>query len=181
MNTTSITRRRPPKRRTAKTGAFTLLEVLLAITVLGMLLASVGVAFKVSMMGYEVNDDFTSATQIARNTLGRMMRDVRMAVDLDSTATRLEIIPPDDGSGLTKIVYELSDATLYYRRTVSGVETSHVLLNQDDTGAVETFQVLREDDLVGEPISVSVRLVIRVGNQPLGVTSSATLRKRQLY
>lgn len=153
--------------------------MLMALSILAMLMTSVGAAIQASMTSYRANENIASATQIGRMTLSRMMREVRTCADMDSTATRLTITSPNDGSGSTLIVYELSGTTLLRTRTVNGTTTSQVLIGSGDDSVVQAFSVLREDDLQGDPVSVTVRLALSVKGQAMDMTSSATLRKGQ--
>ena len=160
---------------------FTLVEALLALMILAMLLASIAAAFQAALMGYDTNSDFASVTQTARVVLGRMTSEVRTATDINSTSTSLTISPAPNAYGTTKIVYECVEGVLYYRPTKGGVESSYVLVGSGDNATVNTFYVLREDDLEGNPLSVTIRLGLSVKNESLDMTTSACLRKRQLY
>ena len=172
----------PARRSAAETrGGFTLVEVLLSLMILAMLMASIAVAFEACVDSYQANDDIASATQMARVILGRMMREVRTATDLDSNATELTIIPAPNDLNLTQIKYVQAGTELCVLRTVDGVTTTHRLLGGDNQSAVTLFYVLREDDHLGEPVSVTVRLGLTVDDHAVSVTSSATLRKKQLY
>ena len=171
-------RQRPHRR------AFTLVELLLAMAILAMLLASVGVAIHASLHSYVINDRISSLTQAARIVMARLARETRMAVDVDSTMTRLTITPPDDGMGLQKIEYELVGGELHYRRTVSGVTSDSILLGDGGDGrddiAIETFSVVREE-AEGIPLSVKVRLVMTCGGERFAVTASAVLRRNRQF
>ena len=166
--------------RERKYRAFTLVEVLLALMIIAMLLGSLGIATHAALSSYDVNEKVSSITQMTRSVLTRMNREVRSCDDLDSTTGQLTITPPDDGSGLTRILYEVQTGTLYCRRTVSGVETSYPLIGPASGVTVNGFYIIREDNLEGNPLSVTVRLDMGVGNRSFAVTSSATLRKNQL-
>lgn len=165
-----------------KTRAFTVVEALLALTILAMLLASVAVAFHASMQSYTANEHMGAVTQASRAVLSRMMREVRSAADVDSTDTLLTITPADDGSGLEQIQYEYTGGLLYYRRTVSGVQTSHVLLGDGaDDVAISAFSIVREDSGEGIPLSVKVRLVLTEGAASFAVTASTAIRRNQEF
>ena len=160
--------------------AFTLIEVLMSLALLGMLLAAVAVGVHTSLMSYKENEEIAAVTQSARFVLHRMMREIRTAAVIDSASSQLTITPPDDGSGLSQIRYDYYDGVLYYHRTVSGEETSYVLLGgDDDDAAVNAFNVIREIDQAGLTLSVTVRLDLAVDNQPFAVTASSTVRRNQ--
>ena len=165
-----------------KTRAFTVVEALLALTILAMLLASVAVAVHASMQSYTENERMAAVTQASRVILSRMMREVRTATDVDSTATLLTITPADDGSGLEQIQYQYTGGLLYYRRTVNGVQTTHVLLGDGaDDIVISAFSIVREDSGEGVPLSVKARLVLTKGTASFAVTASAAIRRNQEY
>ncbi len=150
-----------------------------------MLLAAIAIALHASILSYNENDKIASITQTARSILDRMMRDVRTAAAVDSTTTQLTVIPPDDGSGLTQIQYDYVEGTLYYRRTVSGQTTSHVLLGPDDEITINAFTIIREIGIDWQGTSctksITVRLGLTVANQNFALTASAAPRRNQLY
>lgn len=165
-----------------KNPGFTLVEALLALTLLAMLLASVAVAIHASLQSYTANERIASVTQASRVILSRMMSEVRAADDVDSSGTQLTIWPPADGSGLQKIQYEYIDGKLHYRRTVNGVQSDDILTGDGaDEIAISTFSIVREDSSKGVPLSVKVRLVLDRGPASFAVTASAAIRRNQQY
>lgn len=164
-----------------KRSGFTLVELLLVVSILAMLMCSVGAALYASMQSYQANNESTAASQMVRSVMTRISSDVRMATDVDSTSTQLTITPPANDTGLTRIVYEMVGTTLVRHWTINGEVTTYVLIGPDSDATVDTFYVLREDDLEGNPLSVTVRLALSVDDQSFAATSSACLRKYQLY
>ncbi len=165
-----------------KNPGFTLVEVLLALTMMAMLLASVAVAIHASLQSFAANDRIASVTQASRVILSRMMSEVRTATDVDSSATLLTITPPVDGSGLEQIQYEYIDGKLHYRRTVNGVQSDDILTGDGaDEIVISTFSIVREENSEQVPLSVKVRLVLDRGPARFAVTASAAIRKNQEY
>ena len=78
---------------------FTLVELLLALALMGILLASVAAAFHASIQSYEVNTTIADATQAARSIMDRLARDVRQAHSV--TATTSSVTPSDGSPSLT--------------------------------------------------------------------------------
>jgi len=171
--------------RDATRGGFGLIELLLSLAIMAMLLAAVSAAIHTSLKSYQENQKIAAVTQSARSILDRMMRDVRTAAAVDSAATELTIIPPDDGSGLEQLKYDFTGGVLYYRRTVSGQTTSHVLLGSGDEVTVSDFTVTREvgQDWQGTPCtkSITASLSLAAGGYTFSVTASAAPRRNQLY
>jgi len=155
--------------------------MLMALTILAMLIASVGAAFKGSLGSYNENEKIASATQLGRMILSRMMREIRTSADLDSTGSYLDITPEssDDPSDPTRIQYELTGGKLVHTVTIQGSDTQQDLLGGgSDNTSVQTFSVLREDD--GDtPVSVTVRLVLGVDDRTFALTASAAHRSGQ--
>jgi len=160
---------------------FTLIEMMMSLVILAMLMTAVGAAIDGSLNSCSENNNIASATQLGRMILGRMLREVRTCVDLDSTSQMLDITPPDPVAETdpTRIVYEVVDGVLVRRTTVQGDESSQELLGGQDGTSVEAFVVLREDDFEGNPISVTVRLVLGVDDRIFAMTTSATIRNSQ--
>jgi prepilin-type N-terminal cleavage/methylation domain-containing protein len=166
------------------TKGFSFVEVLIAVVLMAMLMTSVAAAVHAALQSYRENELITSMTQSARSILTRMMRDVRTADEVDSTSTSLSILPPDDGSGVTLIQYELAGGTFYYRRTVGSTTTSEVLLAPGDQVSVDSFTVTRQtgirDSLVYTE-SVTATITFTAGGRTFTVTASADPRRNQEY
>ena len=161
--------------------AFTLVEVLVSLMILGLLMGGMAVAMNAYLGSYEENEHVATLTHTARFILSRMMGEVRMAADVDSTATQLTITPVD-GSEFQQIQYELADGELWYRRTVSGTREEGVLTGDGADGiTVDEFSIVREDSQGGTPLSVKVRLALSRGDESFAVTSSAAIRRNQQY
>ncbi len=171
---------------------FTLIEVMLAVTITALLLAAIATAMHASLMSYTVNEKAAAVTQTSRSVINRLVRDVRTAQAVDSTTNSLTIIPPVDGSGITEIQYDFSGGELLYRVTKSGTQSTYVLIEAPDQGhgpGVGSFDILREVgerlDSEGNPQeytkSVTVRLVLQMDGQPFGVTATSAPRRNQTY
>ena len=161
---------------------FTLIEMMMAMTIMALLMVTIGTAVDGSLGSYSENEKITSSTQLGRMILGRMLREVRTCADLDSSSMMLDITPPPSAVATdpTRIVYEVVDGVLWRRETVQGTQTSQQLLGGGDGTSVETFLVLREDDPVGGPLSVTIRLVVGVNGRTFALTTSAAIRSGQL-
>lgn len=167
---------------------FTLIEVILAVTITALLLAAIATAMHASLMSYTENEKAAAVTQTSRSVINRLVRDVRTAQAVDSTDTSLTIIPPDNGSGITEIQYDFSGGQLLYRVTRNGQQSTHVLIEAPDQGGgpgVGSFDVLREVGQNWEGVdctkSITVRLVLEMDGRPFGVTATSAPRRNQTY
>ena len=175
-------------RATSNKG-FTVLEMLLSVTVLAMLLAAVAVAVHGSLTNSAENAKIAAATQAARFALNRIMRDIRTAAAVDEYAgsTKVTIVPPEDGSGTQQIQYEYDagQRTLLYHVTVNGSKTTHTLFGGQDDVTVRSFHAIYELGKDWQDLdctrSVTVRIEFEVDNQTFAVTASAAPRRNQLY
>ncbi len=175
------------RRRGHHTEAFTLVEVLLSLSILAMLMAAVGGAVFASLDSYEENDHIAAATQAARSVLDRITRDIRTAAAVSAGSTQITIITPD-GSEAQQIDYEwdTGNGVLYYRRTVDGSTTSYPLLGDGEV-AIDSFYVTYQtgpywkDPNILCTKSVSVSISIAIDGKTFTMTASAAPRRNQLY
>lgn len=170
-------------KRPARTRAFTLVEVLMALAVMGLLLSSLGVAVHASLLSYRENEKTARATQLARVVLTRMMREIRTCTDADSTSTTLTITSPNDGSDLQQVIYQVNNDSLICCRTEQdGTTNTSTLIGPIYGTSVQSMAILREvDGQSGEPMSVTVRLNLAVDDHTFDVDASARLRKKQTF
>ncbi len=164
--------------------AFTLVEVLLTLAIMGIVLAAVAVALQAALASYTANNRIAAVAQTGRAIMDRMSREIRTAANVNSTSTSLTITPAADAGGLTLIVYQFTGGQLHLIRTVNGAADDSVILgNGNDAGgnvSVSTFNVIRED-IGGLCRSVKVRMTISCGNETYTATCSAALRRNQAY
>lgn len=160
--------RRPRARR-----GLGLVELILALAISAMLLASVAMAFRASVQTAEENQKISAITQMARVILNRMMTECRQADDVDDglvthvpygaadttsdpnafyrwfETTHVGIAPPNpipvgQPSGLE---YEFTNGRLIYRQTIGGTVTPYELIGPSDGMTITRFQLYlhRED------------------------------------
>ncbi len=171
-------------RHNRRTLGFSLVEILLALSLTAALLTAVAAAIQASLQSYRQNETITEATQTARSCLARMMREVRTAEEVDTTATRLTILTPDDGSGLTQLQYELSNGELIYRRTVGATTTSQALMAATDEVRISSLNLTSVTGTSGGTTytkSVTAKIGLTADGQSFFTTASASLRRNQEY
>ena len=165
--------------RTAK--AFTVAELLLALTISALLLLAIATVMYAGLENYEQNEQLATVTQTARGVLNRMTRDIRTASAIDYSSEVFTIIPPDDGSGITQIQYERDGGRLIYRVTKNGTEATENLIASDDDVQISSFSVTEETGQDWEGYDCTKCLAIGVALSIDGKTHtfSATARPRR--
>ena len=195
-----LTRHRVRARRPARQGwakgrrapggtgggrAFTMVEMLISLAIIGMLLAAVAMAMHGVLLSYRENAKIAEVVQAARVVLHRMMSEVRTADAIDTDSSRLSIIPPVNAEGITQIQYQLADGVLTYQRTISGQESSQPLIATNEDVQLLNFSVSRQTAVDGEgqtyTRSVTAQLTLKSGENVFPVTASACPRRNLPY
>jgi prepilin-type N-terminal cleavage/methylation domain-containing protein len=157
--------------------AFTLIEVLMVLAILGALLAAMGTAMKGASENFADNTQIADAAQSARVVLGRITADMRMAGTLTWTAQKLTITPPAVVNGLTLVEYQVTGGVLNCDQTINGVVVHNALLGKNDNVVVDTFNI--PTTIAGGP--VTVQLGLHIGSNYFNVTSSTFPRRSMTY
>ena len=165
--------------RTSK--AFTVAELLLALTISALLLLAIATVMYAGLENYKQNEQLATVTQTARGVLNRMTRDIRTAEAIDYDSEVFTIIPPDDGSGITQIQYERDGEELIYRVTKDTVETTENLVASSDDVYISAFSVTEETGQDWEGYDCTKCLAVRIALSIDGKTHSfsATARPRR--
>jgi len=181
----------PPTTRPIARQGMTLVEVLMALTILALLLTSLATAFHASITNYEDNREISSATQASRAVLNRITDAVRRAsaVDLYAGSDRVHIVCPDDSLGRTpqyRFIHEPSQNRLRFQYYLDGTLTEdQILLGENDNIKVTSFLVTLEQgkDWQGYDCakSVIVKLGFKAGDKPFTMSASASPRRNQEY
>ncbi len=177
-----LARRRPGARpRALERTAFTVVEMLIALSIMALLLAALALATHAAFQSCAENAKIAEVTQAARVVLHRIVTEVRTADAVLGETGRIRIIPPENDQGLTEIRYELTDSALYCRRVVNGHTTSVVLVPADGAVCVEGLGISRETDVDGEGVtytkSLTAELALRSGDNVFRVSASACPRR----
>lgn len=175
-----------------KSEGFTLVEVILTLTILALLMAAVGVAVRASIGGFTENEKVARAMQAARSVLDRAARQLRTAEGVDFTqtvegqydVTTLIVTSPRNGSELAEVRYVYKrpqggeNGKLYYHYQKEGgqLQTPDLaMLGEEDDLAVAFFDVtlIIEDS---QTRSAKIELGLTVADRAL--TSSVTTALR---
>lgn len=169
----------PISARVAR-GGMTLVEVLMAVSIVAMLAASVGSAVKGSLQGYADNTNLADMSQAARTAATKILGEIRLADDVTSSTGQLTIYT--NAARTNGTIYQLVSGTLQYNPLVNGVVgTAEPLIGSDGQITVTAFSVVRAESAVPKTLSASIRLTLTSGGQTYETTFAAAVRKNQSY
>jgi len=163
--------------RTSCRGGFTLVEMVIAVTLSALVIAGVTAAVYSGLFSYEATTEIATARQAVQAVLDRMTAEIRLA-DNVSTTTGTLTITTGANSGYQ---YELtSGGNLVYRVRESGTYSSdYVLLDTTDDITVNTFSVnikKRAVDGTYYATIVKINLGVTVGDYTFDANASAAPR-----
>ena len=168
-----------------RTLAFTVVEILVALSISAVLLTAIAVAMHAALYSYEQNEESAAATHTARTILDRMSRDIRTAQAVDYSAGVITIIPPDDGSGISEVEYEQVGSELIYRVTKDGTQSSHELISSADEFSVGSFTISEQtgQDWQGYDCikSLSLELEVDIGGKSFTFAATASPRRNRVF
>lgn len=159
-------------RSTKSFAGFTLVEILIALVVTGILLAAVAVAFNASITNYQANEDIFKTINKARQALYRITTQLR-------TATAVDPNSPDNECALITAAgydityrYDVSDSNLY----VDVNSNSYALCdNVTDMNFIKYTAV--DEYSVTYVKSVQISMTVESGDIERTVSAAAVIRK----
>ncbi|MFA6133132.1 MAG: type II secretion system protein [Phycisphaerae bacterium] len=170
--------------RRAHNKAFSFVELLVVLALMGLLLGSVAVGMRAMTDSYQQNQGITAATQAARYGLTRMMQDVRTADELSVATNNLTIIPPPDGNGTTQINYQLTGGTLMHVRQAGASTYSSPLVGGDGDIQVTAFDLTRLTETRGTLTytqSLTARITLTSDGKTYTTSATGAVRRNQEY
>ena len=162
------------RKKTCK--AFTLVEILLAMTLLGILMTALAIAFDASTHSYQQNEDLLKATNTARQVLIRMTTELRTAsaVDTNEPATQCSLFTAS-GSNIT-YQYDSSNSELLLI-TNDDLSDSDYLLCDNVTSLAFTKDTAL-DNLGAEYVkSVKMSITVSIGTTAKTLATAVVIRK----
>ena len=161
------------KRRRRNFG-FTLIELIIGVMMTAIIMSAMGLVIGTAMKGYELSNEATEQTNLIRNTLERIAREIRSASQVTWSSSKLVINP-----GTSQITYAVSNGQLVY--TKSG--TSVNLLGPSDgvtvTNMVATF--LADADAPTKTLLVKITLTFTdMDGRSVSINISASPRKNHI-
>ena len=166
--------------RTRRAG-FTLIEILMALAITGLLMAALGAATHTCLNTYRQNEHLASASQMARSVLHRMTSEIRTAAAIQATQTKLTILPPDNSQAIIEYAYE--NGTLWRSTQLDGVKQTHEVISQNV--GLESFKIEHTMGLDWQDRScvtqVTVEMLIKQGKYRLPLRTCTSPRRNQVY
>ena len=177
-----------PMRR--KTRGFTLIEVMLSLTILAILMTAVAFAFDASVTNYQANKSIYETVNTGRQALLRMTNDLRSAQAValiggeDPDNSQISLIT-NTGTDIT-YRYDSSSGTLYYDDNVGGNSyvlcnhvtgatfnrTEHEIERDNGAGGVETITAIRD-------VRIVLTLTDDAGDVSRTLAAATLVRKNQ--
>lgn len=160
-------------RSSGSKGGFTLVEILIAVALLAMLMAAVGVAVHASAVNYKANENIFKAMNTARQAMMRITTDLR-------TATAVEVSEPINQCSMVtadgrNITYRFNGTdTLYLDINDIANPKSYILCKN------VTEMRFDRTPVSGDPTKVkNVRILMKVtvGGVSQTVASAAVIRR----
>ena len=170
-------------RPTKSTAGFTIAELLIALAVMGILLAAVAVAFNASFTNYRENEDIFKSINKARQALARMTTQIRtagcmfsgsfMAVSTVDPNNRCSLYTTTGIGECEYITYEYrsADNKLYLITNSDGHE--YVLC--DNVKAMSFIKTLTADG--SEVKSVQISMTVASGDTQRTISAAAVIRR----
>ncbi len=159
------------RRLRSKVG-FTLVETLIAMALLAMLMAAVGVAVHASAVNYKANENIFKAMNTARQAMTRITTDLRTATAVsDADPSNQCSMVTADSRNIT-YRFNSTDDTLYLDINSGGNAGSYVLCRN------VTAMTFTRTPATGDPVrNVRISMTVTVGGHSQTVASAAVIRR----
>jgi prepilin-type N-terminal cleavage/methylation domain-containing protein len=163
------------KRDTKYESGFTIVELLLALAIASILLATVATAFNASIINYRQNEDIFKVINSARQSLFRLTSQLRTADAVDPTSPANECTLITAGGDDITYRYNNADNKLYLITNDDLSDPDYVLCDNvtamtftKDTVIVESIEKVR---------SVQVSITVACGNVQQKISAAAVIRR----
>lgn len=162
-------------RRYISTSAFTIVELLIALAITGLLLAAVAVAFNASAMNYRENQDIFKTINNARQALFRITTQLRTANAVDPNALDNECSMITAGDEDITYRFESSENKLYLVTNDNTADSDYVLCH-GVTAMTFTKDTVTEGSLTYVQ-NVQISMTVQSGHLQRTVSAAAVVRK----
>ena len=157
-------------RKTRHKTGFTIVELLLAIAIAGMLLVAVAVAFNASATNYRENEEIFRTINAARQALSRITSDLRTSLP-DPNSPSNECTLWTAANNHITYRYESGQNRLYLRTNSDGQQ--YVLC--DNVTAMSFNKTPTDDGL--DVMSVQISMTVASGDSQRTLSSAAVIRR----
>ncbi len=151
---------------------FTILELLIALAITGLLLTAIAAVFNASVMNYRTNEDIIRVTNNARQALSRITTQIRTGLvdpsDI-SDESKCKLLCADNSEITYR--YDSGENKLYLLEHSSG--SNYVLC--DNVTAATFTKTLTDDGLDCKSVQISMTLVS--GDTERKVSAAAVVRR----
>jgi len=163
------------KQDTKYESGFTIVELLLALAIASILLATVATAFNASIINYRQNEDMFKVINSARQSLFRLTSQLRTADAVDPTSPVNECTLITAGGDDITYRYNNADNKLYLITNYDLTDPDYVLCDNvtamtftKDTVIIESIEKVR---------SVQVSITVACGNVERKISAAAVIRR----
>ncbi len=156
---------------------FTIVELLIALMVTGILLAAVAVAFNASVLSYCQNEDTFKAIHTARQAMFRITNHLRTADTVDPNSPSNECTMITAGGDDITYQYRSADSKLYL---ITNSDSQEYVLCDNVTAMTftKTTDTYTEDAVVYVYVkSVQISITVKRGNVQQIVSAAAVIRR----
>lgn len=157
-----------------KTG-FTIVELLIALTISAMLLVAVAVAFNASAVNYQENEDIFKVVNSARQALSRMTSQLRTAGAVDPIAPNNECTMITAAGENITYRYNNADNTLYLITNDDLSDSDYVLC--DNVTAMNCTKTTVVEEAVIKVQSVQISITVASSNIEKTISAAAAIRR----
>ena len=156
-------------------GAFTIVELLIALAITGILMAAIAVAFNASIKNCRVNEDEFAAINSARQAMNRMTTQLRTAdaVEPNSPANECSLITCGDED--ITFLFKESDDKLYLVTNDSNSDPDYVLC--DNVTAMTFTKDTAVEDALTYVKDVRISMTVKRGAVEKTLSAAAAVRR----
>lgn len=153
---------------------FTVVEILMALMILGMLMAAMAAAFSASVANFKVNEDAFKLTNSARQALGRITTELRTAsaVAVSEASSQCSLIT--SGSQVITYKFDSSDNTLYLVTPFNIFDDDYILC---ENVAAMTFVKAVDPFDAGKVRNVQISMTLSSDNITKSISTAVVLRR----
>lgn len=166
---------RDERRDTKDESGFTIVELLLALAITGVLLAAVAAAFNVSIINYRENEDIFKTINTARQALSRITTDLRTANAVDPNSPDNECALITAGGDDITYRYKDTDNKLYLITNDDLSDSDYVLC--DNVTAMTFKKDTTTEGATTYVKSVQISITVVSGRDRRTVSAAAVIRR----